>query len=75
MSQGAHTKDGRVYVIRAYSRTWKQNAFYTGKVNGKIQHTKELRKAKEYKTPHNAKQVADQISKQMGVVHRHAIKW
>ena len=75
MSQGAHVKKGRVYVIRAYSTRWTQNAFYLGKVDGEVKHTKELAKAKEYKTPHNARNVAGQITEQLGVVHRHAIKY
>lgn len=75
MSQGAHVKGGRVYVIRAYSTKWKQNAFYLGKVDGKVKHTKELKKAREYKTPHNARTVANKITEQLGVVHRAAIRY
>lgn len=75
MSQGAHVKSGRVYVIRFYSPKWKQNAFYMEKIDGEPKYTKELAKAREYKTPHNAKRVADQLTEQKNVVHRPAIRY
>lgn len=75
MSQGAHVKSGRVYVVRAYSKKWKQNAFFTGMVNGKPDHTKFLKKAKEYKLEHNAKKAAERVTEASGVVHRHAIRY
>ena len=75
MSQGAVTKDGKVYVIRFYAKKWKGNAFYMEKIDGEPKYTKELGKARLYKTQHNARKVAEQLTEQKNVVHRTAIKW
>lgn len=75
MSQGAHVKKNKVYVVRFYSRRWGQNAFYRGMERNEPKYTRELGKAKQYIKPGNASNIADQLTAQTRVVHRLGIKY
>lgn len=73
--QGVHIKSGKVYVIRFYSKKWRQNAFYQGPKTHDPQYTKVLQECKEYKLKHNALKVAEKLTETTGVVHSTAVRF
>lgn len=75
MSQGAHIKNGKVYVVRFYSKKWGQNAFYRGMVKGTPKYTKVLKNAKQYIKAGTASNIADQLTAQTRTVHRLGVKY